>query len=160
MTSHNEQMHLARAARTLREEPQPGWIKISSSVLAKARSANRLSFPVRMDLTDLDPTAEPAHISDQAVISELRRALTAIPGCTPLQITLGLEDDVCGSVHVAIAGDYGIGLRALAEEAHARVQTELRTLLGAATPTPKATTLQVTDIIAPPASNTRRALLT
>lgn len=147
MTVHERETHLARAARTLREEPQPGWIEISGSVLARVRSVTRLTSPLRMDLTDLDPSAGDAHVSDYVVTSELRRALTGVTGCTPVQITLGLDGEVCREVQVSIAGDFGMDLRALADEAHAGVSAELVTLVGGAAPPPEAVTVAVVDVI-------------
>lgn len=147
MTVRDAEEHLSRAAHELHDEPQPGWIAISGSVLARVRGATRLHSPVRMDLTDLDPSAGAAHVSDQMVISELRQVLTRIPGCTPVRIALGLAGDVCREVSVSIAGDYGMDLRALAMAARDGVAAELVTLLGGAAPAPAAVAVEVVDVV-------------
>jgi len=64
---------LARAARRLRDAPEPGWTQISDAVLAKVRATSRRTTPVAASTSDLPRTGESprerasTHVSDQAL---------------------------------------------------------------------------------------------
>ena len=49
---------LARAARRLRDAPEPGWTQISDAVLAKVRATSRRTTPVAASTSDLPRTGE------------------------------------------------------------------------------------------------------
>lgn len=120
---------LSRSARALRESTDPGWDQASQRVLAAVRSATRRSWPV--DATFPSPDGDDRlSISDQVVISLLRRALEAVASCAPSRITLQLEEHECTGATVSVVAAYGTDLRAAAAEVRDVVLDTLEDVLG------------------------------
>lgn len=133
---------LARSTRALREAHDPGWDQASHKVLAAVRAATRRSWPVDATFPDDSAVDGPGtsptpprgrdrlSVSDQVVISFLRRALERVPSCAPSRISLQLDGHACTGATVSVVAAYGTDLRAAADEVREVVLTALEDLLG------------------------------
>ena len=122
---------LDRAARELREQPQPGWVELTSRVTAALSTAVRHGVPLRVSLEDItDPAEDVVHVSDRVVVDAVRRALADLDGCEPRRIDLRIHDDTCSGVTLDLLGGYGTDLLALAERAREVTLGVLRDVLG------------------------------
>lgn len=120
---------LDRSIRALREAHDPGWDQASQRVLAAVRAATRRSWPV--DATFPVPNgADRLSISDQVVISTLRRALDSVESCAPSRISLLLDGHECTGATVSLVAAYGTDLRQAADEARRAVLAALEEVLG------------------------------
>jgi hypothetical protein len=122
---------LYRAARELREQPQPGWVELTSRVTAALSTAVRYGVPLRVSLEDVtDPGEDVVHVSDRVVVDAVRRGLAALDGCEPRRIVLRIDDGTCSGVGLDLLGTYGTDLWALAERARDLTLGVLRDVLG------------------------------
>lgn len=122
---------LDRAARELREQPEPGWFELTSRVTAAVSTTVRHGVPLRVSLGDItDPAEDVVHVSDRVVVDAVRRALADLDGCQPRRIHLRIDDDTCSGVSLDLLGGYGTELLALAERAREVTLAVLRDVLG------------------------------
>jgi len=130
------QAALADASRRLAEAPEPGWVAIRDSVIAKVRSTARRTTPVAASTSDLTPAGVPAHegesthVSDHVIATHLNRAITEAHRCAPAEIVLPLAGDRFRAASVHVVGAYGADLHALGEAVRATATTVLTDLLG------------------------------
>ncbi|WBQ04666.1 hypothetical protein [Kribbella sp. CA-293567] len=106
---------LRRAAAEARSASEPGWVDISASIQQKLRSVTRRSRPI---LAEAD-NGGPLYVADHVLVSHLRVAVNALPGCELARVSfVGEGGHVTGAV-VEVMAPYGQDLAALA----ARIRT-------------------------------------
>lgn len=127
---------LARAARRLRDAPEPGWTQISDAVIAKVRATSRRTTPVAASISDLPPSGESpregesTHISDQVIATHLNRAITAAHRCALADVVLSLDGDEFLAATLYVVGAYGADLHVLGEQVRVTAIGVLTDLLG------------------------------
>ncbi len=127
---------LGRATRRLRDAPEPGWTRISDSVIAKVRATSRRTTPVAASLSDLPRTEAPVregestHVSDHVIATHLNRAITAAHPCALADVVLSLDGDMFLAASVHVVGEYGADLHVLGEQVRVTAIGVLTDLLG------------------------------
>lgn len=123
---------LARAARALREQPQPGWVDITDRVVAAVRATPRHGWPIRVAVRDVDDRggADTVHVSDRVVVAVVRSRLAGLPASAPARIEMRLDGDRCTGARVELVAAYGNQLQRLADDARRVVLACLAELLG------------------------------
>ncbi|MGI8578678.1 MAG: hypothetical protein ACR2KG_12380 [Nocardioidaceae bacterium] len=149
---------VARAAVAIREEPQPGWVDITSTVLTKVRAATRHSWPVRAAFGDAargdsavgcgSGGRDSLHIADQVVVNAIRIALDPVPYCTPIAISLALDADICHGASVEVVSAYARDLIAVGDDVRAATGAALLRVLGPYDAGRRAIDVHVSDITA------------
>jgi hypothetical protein len=124
---------LARAARELlAHDPEPRWLDISNSVLAKVRSTTRRTWPVDAAFPGeaVVDGSDTLRISDHVVRTTLRRALLGVHGAEPIAVELQLDGHTCIGAAITVAGAYGTDLHAVGRELADLAHSTLTELLG------------------------------
>lgn len=120
---------LARAAGTLREHTDAGWVQARASLVAKIRSAVRPSAPVRAR-----HAAGTFFVSGSVLTAVVRHAIEGRTRARPHRITLDTDDDhALTEVTVHVGAAFGEALLPLADEVRRVVVAQLRDTLGAPT---------------------------
>ena len=117
---------LDRAASTLREHTDEGWIRARSPLLAKVLSAARPSTPVR---------GRHAHgtyyIATVALSHDVRRALESHASARLLRITFDTDTDhALTQVTAQVSAAFGEPLIPLADNVRRLIAAQLRSTLG------------------------------
>lgn len=118
-----------RAARRLRDEPEPGWAAIEQTVVAAVRATPRAGWPI--DVDDPQPGVPGRlRVSDLAVSAHLSRALAGDPDFVVTDIAVVSEGSVLQAVSVTLSGRYQSDLVAAAHRARRAVDTVLADTVG------------------------------
>lgn len=118
-----------RAARRLREEPEPGWAALEQSVVAAVRATPRAGWPI--DVDDPQPgTPGRLRVGDLAISAHLSRALAGDPDFVVTDIAVVSDDGVLQAVSVSLSGRYRTDLVAAAHRARRAVDTVLADTIG------------------------------
>ncbi|MEV6411352.1 hypothetical protein [Kribbella sp. NPDC051718] len=121
---------LRRAAAEARSAPEPGWVDISASIQQKLRSVTRRSRPI---LAEAD-SGGPLYVADHVLVSHLRAAVNALPGCELSRVSfVGEEGRATGAV-VEVVAAYGQDLPALGEQIRSITFEVITDLLGPVEP--------------------------
>ncbi|SNT40991.1 hypothetical protein [Rhodococcoides kyotonense] len=124
---------LARAARELMaHDPEPRWVDVSNSVLARVRATTRRTWPVDAAFPGESAVERPdtLRISDHIVRTTLRRALLGVHGAEPIAIDLQLDGHTCIGAAITVTGVYGTDLHAVGRELGDLAHSALTGLLG------------------------------
>jgi hypothetical protein len=135
MTPGDSDAVLARAARTLKEQPvDTRWIDISNSIISKVRSTSRRTWPVDAEYPTppIQPgrNADTLRISDHVIRTTIRRALAGVHGAEPTAIDLYLDEHTCTGLYIDIIGVYGDDLQAVGDELAGIALATVNDLLG------------------------------
>ena len=135
MTPDGSDLVLARASRSLRDQPVDArWIDISESIISRVRTTTRRTWPVDAEYptaaTDPERKADTLRVSDHVIRTAVRRALAGVHGAEPTAIDLYVDEHTCTGAHIDIVGVYGDDLQAVGDELAAIVLTTLTDLLG------------------------------
>ncbi|MDX6282111.1 MAG: hypothetical protein QOH03_3182 [Kribbellaceae bacterium] len=121
---------LRRAAAEARSAPEPGWVDISASIQQKLRSVTRRSRPI---LAEAD-SGGPLYVADHVLVSHLRAAVNALPGCELSRVSFVGEDGRATGAVVEVIASYGQDLAALGEQVRAITFEVITDLLGPVEP--------------------------
>jgi hypothetical protein len=125
---------LARAARSLREEPQPGWVQISQRVVSGVRSVARQTRPVDLPLGPAGGAArrpgDRLDVADLVVVALVRQALAGLDGVRPEGVEVLLDGRRLTGVVVRVAVGYGLAVDEAAARVRAATTVVLADLLG------------------------------
>ncbi|WP_380169233.1 hypothetical protein [Jannaschia sp. R86511] len=117
---------LARATRALQGEPEPGWPDLADRVTRRLRTVSRPGRPLTMATSD----AGTLRVDQRVVVDLVRRAVTAVPACRPLDVAVAVEDQAVSSLRVQVAARYGAPVPAVAAAAREATAASLVELLG------------------------------
>lgn len=120
---------LQRAAAAARAQTEPGWVEVSASIQEKLRTAVRRTRLIRGEAP-----GGPFQVADGVLVTYLRDAIDAVPGCTLLRVELRGEGETCTGALIEIAADYGLDLHAVAGRVRDIGHDLLDELLGPITP--------------------------
>lgn len=121
---------LARAARILRAEPEPGWTELQPRVIEAVRATPRGGWPITVEDPEPNGDAGTLAVSDLAVRALLARALRADPDVAPLGIDVDVADGELLGVRVELVGRYGTDLPAAAARTADRCAAVLADAVG------------------------------
>jgi hypothetical protein len=121
---------LSRAAAEARSAPEPGWVDISTHIQQKLRSVTRRSRPI---LAEAD-SGGPLYVADHVLVSHLRVAISALPGCELARVSFVGEDGRATGAVVEVVASYGQDLAALGEQVRALTLAIITDLLGPVEP--------------------------
>lgn len=135
MNPGNPDPVLARAARSLREQPaDASWIDISDSIISKIRATTRRTWPVDAEYptaaTNSEREADTLRVSDHVVRAAIRRALAGVHGAEPTAVDLYLDGHTCTGARIEVVGTYGEDLQAVGDALAAIAASTISELLG------------------------------
>jgi len=121
---------LDRAARSLREHTDSGWVALRDDVVTAAVRAFRPSAPVRGRLPDGE-----LRVASTALVAQVRSAVSHVTGAGALRITCTTTaDDALDRVTIQLAALYGTPLVPLAARVRAAAAHAVAETLGFTTP--------------------------
>jgi hypothetical protein len=126
----NGEQLLERAARTLREHTDAGWVALRDDVVAAAARAFRPSAPIRGRLPDGE-----LWVASAVLVSHVRAALSHVADAGALRITCATTaDGDLDRVMVEIVALYGTPLVPLAERVRTVAAAAVAETLGLTEP--------------------------
>lgn len=130
-----QQHELKQAARQLRERANPRAVQVANDVLSRALASARRSMPIAAH-----PPYDFLHISDQVLISQLRRAIDQTSHAVAVgRIHLRVETDArLAEITIEVFVQYGQVLLEAADQVRSTTRAAITDNLGpppAATPT-------------------------
>ena len=126
----NGEQRLTRAARTLREHTDDGWVALRDDVVAAAVRAFRPSAPVRGALP-----GGSLFVASTVVVSRVHAALEAVPNVGALRITCTTTaDDELDRLTVELVALYGTPLVPMAHEVRRLAADVVAETLGLTSP--------------------------
>jgi hypothetical protein len=124
---------LARATSVLRDEPEPGWIEVSQSVMSRVRT---LVTPASAVIAfDDEGSAEHGsrgsvvRVSGRILAPRLRDAVDT-PTRAADSVDVEVVDDRCAAIRIAVVCRYGLDLQAEGRDVRARAAAVVHELLG------------------------------
>lgn len=124
---------VGRAARILREAPEPGWRAIENRVIDAVRATPRSGWP--LDVTDPDGGVIPGalRVSDLVLHMRLVDALTGDPDFVVTDVEIASTDTTLERVAIHLTGRYGAVLPAAGARAEAACRAVLADVVGSVT---------------------------
>ncbi|MFB9376656.1 hypothetical protein ACFFKU_04415 [Kineococcus gynurae] len=122
---------VGRAARALREDPEPGWAEVRAAGLVRALRSVRPSVPVR---AEAPPAVAALTVSDDVLQRLLRRAVTDAEvdvEVQSLRCTVS-EDGDLARVAAGVAGVWDDDLEVVARRVQEHLRRRAREVLGTA----------------------------
>ncbi|MGC0365752.1 hypothetical protein ABH922_003736 [Rhodococcus sp. 27YEA15] len=112
MTKPESDQLLTRAADVLKTLPEPGWTRISDSVIGAVRSAPMSGWPIRVRRS---PSAKlgSVFVSDRVVRKKLAARIRRDDRCSPSAVELELSGVDLRSIRIELAAAYGSDLTEL-----------------------------------------------
>jgi hypothetical protein len=120
---------VGRAARILRDAPEPGWQAIEDDVITAVRSTPRSGWP--LDVMDPAPGATGAlRVSDLVVRIRLLDALSGDTDYVATEVDVVSAETTLHGVAVRVTGRYGADLRAAASRAERACRAVVADVVG------------------------------
>ncbi|MDA2891950.1 hypothetical protein PDG61_13580 [Mycolicibacterium sp. BiH015] len=121
-----------RAARTLQEQPEPGWIQIRDAVIASVRSTPRGGWPLVVEDPRPGSAAGIVRVSGLVLGALLSRALADDPEYAVTDIDFSVEDSVLQGISIDLSAHYRVQLPPVVSRVRARCRAVVAEVIGAA----------------------------
>jgi hypothetical protein len=121
-----------RAARTLQDQPEPGWFQIRDAVIASVRSTPRGGWPLLVDDPRPGTATGVVHVSGLVLGALLSRALADDPEYAVTDIDLTVEDSLLQGISIELSARYRAQLPPVINRVRARCRAVVAEVIGAA----------------------------
>ena len=121
-----------RAARTLQQQPEPGWFHIRDAVIASVRSTPRGGWPLLVEDPRPGSAAGVLRVSGLVLGALLSRALADDPDYAVTDIDMTVEDSLLQGISIELSARYRAQLPPVVSRVRARCRAVLAEVIGAA----------------------------
>lgn len=117
---------LARATRALQGEDEPGWPHLAERVSRRLRTVSRPGRSLTVQVGE----AGTLRVDQRVVVDTVRRAVSQVPGCRPVDVTVLADEQVVTALRVHVWVTYGTDVVSVAAVARAAAAGSLEEVLG------------------------------
>lgn len=125
-----------RAARALRQQPEPGWFQVRDAVIASVRSTPRGGWPILVEDPRPGTAAGIVRVSGLVLGALLSRALADDPEYAATDIDLTVEDGRLQGISIELSARYRAQLPPVVGRVRARCRAVVAEVIGAAAGVP------------------------